>query len=177
MKKMASVLVFCLAAGAAFAADTAGNGTISDQNINFAHNNVMAGSLTVGGSLAVTGSITGPGVNSSLATGKVWIGNGSAVATAQTLSGDITVSSMGVVAAGGNAALLNGAQSFTALQTLTAGLKLTGAKNKATLKAYTPSAAGELWYCSDCSATTLAISTGTAAGGVSDIIGKTTAIN
>ena len=57
------------------------------------------------------------------------------------------------------------------------GTLILGSKTKSALGAYSPSVAGELWYCSDCSATNIAVSTGTGVGMVSDIHSKTTAIN
>jgi len=45
----------------------------------------------------------------------------------------------------------------------------------AQLKTYSPASAGLPFYCSDCTVSTVCISTGTAIFGVSDISGRTTA--
>jgi hypothetical protein len=50
-------------------------------------------------------------------------------------------------------------------------------KSKADLLADTPVKVGVMYSCSDCSATTIAFSTATTPGGVSDIANRTTAIN
>lgn len=49
-------------------------------------------------------------------------------------------------------------------------------KSKAALLADTPSAAGQAWYCSDCSLTAVAVSTATTPGGVSDIKDRTAVV-
>jgi hypothetical protein len=52
-----------------------------------------------------------------------------------------------------------------------------GAMTKAEILAYDPVVAGEMFYCTDCTASNVCISTGTAVTQVADMSAKTTACN
>jgi hypothetical protein len=100
-------------------------------------------------------------------------------ANGSTVGSGLTMAKTGTGAFTKDVTLQNGETIDNATDTL---IKVSGgfvlpSKSKAELLVYDPVVYGEQWICSDCSTTTIAFSTGTAIGQVSDIIGKTTAIN
>jgi len=116
------------------------------QNLVFASPDSSSGVPTFR-SLVATDIPALPYISSTLADGKIWIGSGSNIATAQTLSGDITITNLGVTAIGNNkvtyakmqgvsttSKLLGSSSTTTPIQeiTLGAGLSLSGTTLTAT---------------------------------------------
>ncbi len=160
-----------------FAASVAGNGNISDELINFSHNNVMSGGATFPSGATLTLS-----TGSTLVQSNINLSEQSLTATygvngaTLTISGAASVGSLSSTGAigGSSASITYGVASATAAisgaasvgsLSVTAGSSSLYARTIAQLLAITPTAVGQMYRCSDCSvAGSIAVSTGTSAG-------------
>lgn len=162
--------------GVALTTDTfAGTDMSVTQDLTVGRDAAITRNETVGGTLGVTGALTGTSGSFSTTlgvTGNVTLGAAGYKSTMTASNGNWAMS--GDLAVAG---ALSGPTSITGTKLVASGVGSVGlySRTKAQILALTPAAAGQAYYCSDCTAVTVCVSTGTGAGAFTKVTDRAAA--